>query len=68
VAVPLTPAERHVLELLPTYLSEQQMAEQLFVARDPVKSHLNGVYRKLEVSSRADAVKRVRDTGLLPPA
>jgi len=68
VAEPLTPAERRVLELLPTYLTEQQMAEQLFVAHNTVKSHLKGVYRKLEVSSRADAVQCARDTGLLPPA
>ncbi len=68
VAEPLTPAERRVLELLPTYFTEPQMAEQLFVSRNTVKSHLKGVYRKLEVSSRADAVRRARDTGLLPPA
>jgi len=68
VAEPLTPAERRVLELLPTYLTEQQMAEQLFVARNTVKSHVKGVYRKLQVSSRADAVQCARDAGLLPPA
>ena len=67
VAEPLTPAERRVLELLPTYLSESQMAGQLFVSRNTVKSHLKGVYRKLEVGSRAEAVQRARETGLLPP-
>jgi len=67
VAEPLTPAEHHVLELLPTYLSESQMAGQLFVSRNTVKSHLKGVYRKLEVGSRAEAVHRARETGLLPP-
>jgi LuxR family maltose regulon positive regulatory protein len=67
-AEPLTPAERRVLELLPTYLTEQQMAEQLFVTRNTVKSHLKSVYRKLEVPSRAAAVQRARDAGLLPPA
>jgi len=68
VAEPLTPAERRVLELLPTYLTEQQMAAQLFVTRNTVKSHLKSVYRKLEVPSRAAAVQRARDAGLLPPA
>ena len=67
VTEPLTPAERRVLELLPTYLSEAQMAEQLFVTRNTVKSHLKRVYRKLDVSSRAEAVERARDSGLLPP-
>jgi len=65
VTEPLTPAERRVLELLPTHFSESQIAEQLFVSRNTVKSHLRSLYRKLEVSSRADAVQRARDTGLL---
>jgi LuxR family maltose regulon positive regulatory protein len=64
----LTPAERRVLQLLPTYLTESQIAEHLYVARNTVKSHLKGVYRKLGVSSRSDAVERARETGLLPPA
>lgn len=68
IAEPLTPAERRVLDLLPTYLTEPQMAQQLFVSRNTVKSHLRGAYRKLEVSSRAEAVQRARETGLLPPA
>ena len=55
-----------MLELLPTHLTEAQMAEQLFVSRNTVKTHLKGVYRKLEVSSRAEAVDRARDAGLLP--
>ncbi len=65
VTEPLTPAERRVLELLPTHFSESQIAEQLFVSRNTVKTHLRGLYRKLEVSSRADAVQRARDVGLL---
>jgi LuxR family maltose regulon positive regulatory protein len=64
-AEPLTPAERRVLELLPTHMSETQIAEQLFVSRNTVKTHLRGVYRKLGVTSRAEAVERARDFGLL---
>jgi ATP/maltotriose-dependent transcriptional regulator MalT/class 3 adenylate cyclase len=66
VSEPLTPAERRVLELLPTHLTEAQMAEQLFVSHNTVKSHLKSVYRKLAASSRADAVVCARQTGLLP--
>ncbi len=62
---PLTPAERRVLELLPTHLTDAQMAEQLFVSRNTVKTHVKSLYRKLEVSSRADAVARARELGLL---
>ena len=65
LAEPLTPAERRVLELLPTHFTDAQMAEQLFVSRNTVKSHVKSLYRKLEVSSRADAVGRARELGLL---
>ena len=65
LAEPLTPAERRVLALLPTHLTEAQMAGQLFVSRNTVKTHVKGLYRKLEVSSRADAVARGRELGLL---
>ena len=68
VAEPLTPAERRVLELLPTHLTEAQIAEQLFVSRNTVKTHLKGVYRKLDAATRAEAVDRARDAGLLPRA
>ena len=66
LAEPLTPAERRVLELLPTHLTDAQIAEQLYVSRNTVKSHVKSLYRKLEVSSRADAVVRAREVGLLP--
>jgi LuxR family maltose regulon positive regulatory protein len=62
---PLTPAERRVLELLPTHLTDAQMAEQLFISRNTVKTHVKSLYRKLEVSSRTDAVGRARELGLL---
>jgi len=67
-AEPLTPAERRVLELLPTHLTEPQIAGQLFVSRNTVKSQLRSVYRKLAVASRAEAVERARELGLLPSA
>ena len=67
VAEPLTTAEHKVLELLPTYLTEAQIAEQLYVSRNTVKTHLRSVYRKLGTSTRAEAVQRARDIGMLPP-
>lgn len=67
VAEPLTGAEHRLLELLPTHLTEVQMAERLFVTRNTVKSHVKSIYRKLGVTSRAEAVIRARETGLLPP-
>ncbi len=67
VAEPLTGAEHKVLDLLPTHFTEAQIAEHLFVSHNTVKTHLKNVYRKLEVSTRADAVKCAHDRGLLPP-
>jgi LuxR family maltose regulon positive regulatory protein len=65
---PITPAERRVLELLPTHLTLGQIAEHLFVSKNTVKTHLRDLHRKLETNSRADTVARARELGLLGPA
>ncbi len=64
-AAPLTTAELRVLAYLPTHLSFQAMAEDLFVSRNTVKTQAISIYRKLGVSSRADAVARALDLGLV---
>ena len=66
VADPLTAAERRVLELLPTQLTAEQMAQRLFVSVNTVKSHHRHLYTKLGVTTRTAAVQRARDLGLLP--
>lgn len=65
VAEALTPAERRVLELLPTHFTEQEIAERLFVSHNTVKTHLKCIYRKLGASSRSEAVQRAHDAGIL---
>lgn len=62
---PLTPAERRVLELLPTQLTAAQMAARLFLSTNTVKSHMRRLYAKLEVTTRTAAVERARALGLL---
>ena len=62
---PLTAAELRILRFLPTHLSFAQIADELFVSRNTVKTQAIAVYRKLEVSSRAEAVERARGLGLL---
>jgi LuxR family transcriptional regulator, maltose regulon positive regulatory protein len=64
-AEPLTPAEQRVLELLPTHLTTASLADRLFLAQATVKAHLRAIYRKLEASSREEAVERARELGLL---
>jgi LuxR family maltose regulon positive regulatory protein len=62
---PISPAELRVLALLPTHLSLAQVAEQLCVSTNTVKTHSKALYRKLGVASRAEAVEEARSLGLL---
>ena len=61
----LTPAELRLLPLLPTHLSFPEIAERLFLSRHTVKTQAMSVYRKLDASSRAEAVAVARGIGLL---
>jgi len=63
----LTTAELRVLQYLPSHLSFPQVAERLYVSQNTVKTHARAVYRKLDASSRSEAVARARDAGLLDP-
>jgi LuxR family maltose regulon positive regulatory protein len=63
----LTDRERQVLRYLPTNLSNQQIAGELFVSLNTVKSHVKAIYRKLDVDGRGEAVRRARDLRLLAP-
>ena len=61
----LTERELEVLGLLPSPLTIREIAEELFVSRNTVKTHTRRVYRKLSASSRDEAVLIARDRGLL---
>ena len=61
----LTAAELRLLPLLATHLSFPEIAAELFLSRNTVKSHTNSIYRKLGTSSRSQAVSRLRELGLL---
>jgi LuxR family maltose regulon positive regulatory protein len=63
----LTPAELRVLQFLPTHLSFPQIAGQVFVSPNTVKTQAQQVYRKLGVTSRREAVEQARAAGLLDP-
>jgi LuxR family maltose regulon positive regulatory protein len=65
IASPLTPAEVRVLRHLPTHLTYAEIAEQLFVSRNTVKTQAISAYRKLGVTSRREAVERSRSLGLI---
>lgn len=61
----LTDAELRVLRLLPTNSSLIDIAGQLFVSPNTVKTQAASIYRKLEVNKRPDAVEQARHAGLL---
>ena len=61
----LTAAELRVLRMLPTHLSFPAIARQLFVSPNTVKTHVRALYRKLDASSRSEAVSRAAAAGLL---
>jgi len=60
----LTPAELRLLPLLATHLSFREIADQLFVSRNTIKTQAISVYRKLGVSSRSEAIAEARRLGL----
>ena len=62
---PLSDRELQVLHLVAGGASNQQIAQDLFIAVSTVKSHLNSVYGKLGVKNRTQAVARARELGLL---
>lgn len=65
VAVELSGRERDVLEQLARMMSTEEIAADLYVSVNTVKTHLKSVYRKPAVNRRSDAVRRARDLGLL---
>jgi LuxR family maltose regulon positive regulatory protein len=64
---PLLESEIRVLRYLPTNLSAPEIASELSVSRNTVKTHLRSLYAKLGTHRRAEAVARARALGLLAP-
>jgi len=61
----LTAAELRLLPLLSTHLTLLEIGERLHLSRNTVKTQAVSIYRKLGVSSRSEAMQRVRELGLL---
>lgn len=58
---PLTRRETEILEQISTGKSRKRIAEELFIDLETVKSHIKNIYSKLDVHSKADAIKTARD-------
>jgi LuxR family maltose regulon positive regulatory protein len=61
----LTIAELRILRFLPSHRSFREIAEQLGVSANTVKTQAHAVYRKLGAASRSEAVTRAAEAGLL---
>ncbi|WP_026898197.1 response regulator transcription factor [Daejeonella oryzae] len=57
---PLSKRETQVLELVGNGKSRSQIAKELFIDLETVRSHIKNIYLKLDVNSRADALKTAR--------
>ena len=65
---PLSGSEIRVLRYLPTNLSAPQIASELHVSHNTVRTHMRHLYAKLGTHRRFDAVERGRALGLLAPS
>jgi LuxR family transcriptional regulator, maltose regulon positive regulatory protein len=65
VLEPLSDREAVVLRYLPTGLSKAEIAAEMFVSVNTVKTHMKNIYRKLDVTDRGQAVRRARTLHLV---
>ena len=61
-------SEIRVLRYLPTNLTAPEIASELYVSRNTVKTHMRHLYAKLGTHRRAETVARARALGLLAPS
>jgi LuxR family maltose regulon positive regulatory protein len=64
----LSEAELRVMRFLPSNLKAPEIAAELFVSANTVRTHMRHIYAKLDAHSRGEAVERARQLGLLAPA
>jgi LuxR family transcriptional regulator, maltose regulon positive regulatory protein len=66
-AEPVSDGELRVLRYLPTNLTAPEIARELSVSRNTVKTHMRNLYAKLGTHRRTETVARARELGLLAP-
>ena len=64
----LSAAELRVVRYLPSNLKAPEIAAELFVSTNTIRTHLRHIYAKLDAHGRAEAVARARELGLLAPS
>lgn len=63
----LSKRELEVLVLLSQGLSNQEVADKLFVSLNTAKTHISSIYTKLNVKRRTQAIQKARDMALIHP-
>ena len=61
----LSSREIEIIKYIASHLSNQEIADKLFISLNTVKTHLKNIFLKLEVDSRSNAVSKVKDLGLI---
>ena len=61
----LTASELRLLPMLPTHLTTAEIAAELSLSQHTIKSRMKSIYRKLNASTRGQAVAQARELGLL---
>jgi DNA-binding NarL/FixJ family response regulator len=62
---PLSKRETQILELISNGNSRSQIAKELFIDLETVRSHIKNIYIKLDVNSRADAIRMAKENKLI---
>ena len=62
---PLSKRETEILEQIATGKSGTKIAKELFIDSETVKSHIKNIYAKLNVNSKAEAIKTARENKLI---
>lgn len=62
----ISPREYEVLELMSKGMSNQEIADTLFISLNTVKTHSTNLYVKLDVKRRTQAVQRAKEMQLIP--
>ena len=63
----LSAAELRVVRFLPSNLTASEIASELIVSANTVRTHMRHIYAKLDAHSRSEAVARARELGLVAP-
>jgi two-component system, NarL family, response regulator LiaR len=65
-ALGITKREYEVLEQMAKGLSNQEIADKLFVSLNTIKTHSSNLFLKLEVKRRTQAIQKAKELGLIP--